>query len=140
MLRSPPKSTTATAAAAITCSRFIPRSNFSACPQSYSLQFHAFRIGYSTKFINKPFVHTSSSPNQMAASTSDQIRVSPSPTATVITLNPIEATPESFQEFGQVVEASPDGDEFGPHDAQLDLSRGIPRFSLSLSLSCLLDR
>ncbi|XP_073304904.1 uncharacterized protein [Primulina huaijiensis] len=46
---------------------------------------------------------------------------------TEIKLNPIEATPESFHEFGQVVEASPDGDKFGPHDAQLDLSRGIPR-------------
>lgn len=48
---------------------------------------------------------------------------------TEIKLNPIEATPESFHEFGQVVEASPDGDEFGPQDAQLDLSRGIPRSS-----------
>ncbi|KAL2249220.1 UNVERIFIED_CONTAM: hypothetical protein Sindi_2395700 [Sesamum indicum] len=45
----------------------------------------------------------------------------------VVKLKPIEATPESFQEFGQVVEASPDGDEFGPRDAQLDLSHGIPR-------------
>lgn len=30
--------------------------------------------------------------------------------------------------FSQVIEASPDGEEFGPHDAQLDLSNGIPRF------------
>ncbi|KAI4373034.1 hypothetical protein MLD38_011203 [Melastoma candidum] len=45
-----------------------------------------------------------------------------------VKLNPIEATPESFQEFGQVIEASPDGEEFGPRDAQLDLSLGIPRF------------
>ncbi|KAG4151723.1 hypothetical protein ERO13_D04G083000v2 [Gossypium hirsutum] len=47
---------------------------------------------------------------------------------TVIKLKPIEATPESFKEFGQVIEASPDGAEFGPTDAQLDLSKGIPRF------------
>ncbi|PPD83815.1 hypothetical protein GOBAR_DD19249 [Gossypium barbadense] len=47
---------------------------------------------------------------------------------TVIKLKPIEATPESFKEFGQVIEASPDGEEFGPTDAQLDLSKGIPRF------------
>ena len=60
---------------------------------------------------------------QMAATSS-------SPAA--IRLQPIEATPESFSEFGQVIEASPDGDEFGPLDAQLDLSRGIPR-SISLS-------
>ncbi|KAL5569255.1 hypothetical protein UlMin_025830 [Ulmus minor] len=45
-----------------------------------------------------------------------------------VKLKPIEATPETFEEFGQVVEASPDGDEFGPQDAQLDLSLGIPRF------------
>ncbi|OMO81158.1 hypothetical protein COLO4_23732 [Corchorus olitorius] len=43
-------------------------------------------------------------------------------------LKPIEATKESFKEYGQVIEASPDGDEFGPDDAQLDLSKGIPRF------------
>lgn len=39
----------------------------------------------------------------------------------------IEATPESFKEYGQVIEASPDGEEFGPKDAQLNLSQGIPR-------------
>ncbi|GAV91334.1 hypothetical protein CFOL_v3_34730 [Cephalotus follicularis] len=39
-----------------------------------------------------------------------------------------EATAESFEEFGQVIEALPDGVEFGPHDAQLDLSHGVPRF------------
>ncbi|XP_060184172.1 uncharacterized protein LOC132613900 [Lycium barbarum] len=47
---------------------------------------------------------------------------------TVVKLKPIEATPESFKEFGQVIQASPDGEKFGPSDAQLDLSRGIPRF------------
>ncbi|KAL6126509.1 hypothetical protein ACLB2K_074557 [Fragaria x ananassa] len=45
-----------------------------------------------------------------------------------VKLKAIEATPETFGEYGQVVEASPDGDEFGPRDAQLDLSRGVPRF------------
>ncbi|XP_010244972.1 PREDICTED: uncharacterized protein LOC104588653 [Nelumbo nucifera] len=49
-------------------------------------------------------------------------------TPSVVKLKAIEATPASFEEFGQVIEASPDGDEFGPRDAQLDLSRGIPRF------------
>ncbi|XP_034702835.1 uncharacterized protein LOC117927461 [Vitis riparia] len=43
-------------------------------------------------------------------------------------LTPIEATPETFKEFGQVIGVSPDGEKFGPQDAQLDLSRGIPRF------------
>ncbi|XP_048231599.1 uncharacterized protein LOC8263362 isoform X2 [Ricinus communis] len=47
---------------------------------------------------------------------------------TVVNLKPIEATPESFKEYGQVIEPSPDGDEFGPQDAQLDLTQGIPRF------------
>jgi hypothetical protein len=46
---------------------------------------------------------------------------------TVLTLRAVEATPESFAPFGQVIAASPDGDQFGPQDAQLDLSRGIPR-------------
>uniref|UniRef100_A0ACD5W4C7 Uncharacterized protein n=1 Tax=Avena sativa TaxID=4498 RepID=A0ACD5W4C7_AVESA len=46
----------------------------------------------------------------------------------VVKLRAVEATPESFAPFGQVIAASPDGDQFGPHDAQLDLSRGIPRF------------
>ncbi|XP_010525715.1 PREDICTED: uncharacterized protein LOC104803452 [Tarenaya hassleriana] len=45
-----------------------------------------------------------------------------------VNLIPIEATPESFHDYGQVIEASSDGDEFGPTDAQLDLSRGTPRF------------
>ncbi|KAJ0259729.1 Ureidoglycolate hydrolase [Hirschfeldia incana] len=45
-----------------------------------------------------------------------------------VNLIPIEATPESFADYGQVIEASSDGDRFGPNDAQLDLSRGIPRF------------
>ena len=49
----------------------------------------------------------------------------------VLKLKPIESTPESFQEFGQVVEASPNGEEFGPKDAQLNLSKGIPRLLFS---------
>lgn len=53
------------------------------------------------------------------------------PLPVTVKLNPIEATPETFQEFGQVIEASPDGEEFGPRDAQLDLRRGIPRFNYS---------
>ncbi|CAK9139750.1 unnamed protein product [Ilex paraguariensis] len=48
----------------------------------------------------------------------------------VVKLDLIEATPETFKEFGQVIEASPDGEEFGPRDAQLDLSQGIPRFHI----------
>jgi len=47
----------------------------------------------------------------------------------------IEATPASFKEYGQVIEASSDGEGFGPNDAQLDLSQGIPRFSFNLQFS-----
>ncbi|XP_022154427.1 uncharacterized protein LOC111021698 [Momordica charantia] len=43
-------------------------------------------------------------------------------------LKAIEATRESFAEYGQVVEAMDDGVNFGPLDAQLDLSNGTPRF------------
>ncbi|KAL5227944.1 hypothetical protein ABZP36_016209 [Zizania latifolia] len=46
----------------------------------------------------------------------------------VVTVRAEEATPESFAPFGQVVASSSDGDQLGPNDAQLDLSRGIPRF------------
>ncbi|KAL7148358.1 hypothetical protein ABFS83_06G173200 [Erythranthe nasuta] len=119
----PPKSTNTAAAShtttSISSSSFSPRPNFPAGRQSHSLHRHRFRI-------NKSLSHSSSYSNQMAAATSDEIRASPSPT--VISLKPIEATPESFHEFGQVIVASPDGDEFGPRDAQLDLSHGIPRF------------
>ncbi|XP_057981900.1 uncharacterized protein LOC131167105 isoform X2 [Malania oleifera] len=45
-----------------------------------------------------------------------------------ITLRAIEATPATFEEYGQVIEASSGAEEFGPHDAQLDVARGIPRF------------
>ncbi|KAH8497239.1 hypothetical protein H0E87_019790 [Populus deltoides] len=51
-------------------------------------------------------------------------------------VKPIEATPESFKEYGQVLEASPDGEEFGPKDAQLNLSQGIPRGQRILGPSC----
>lgn len=44
-----------------------------------------------------------------------------------VKLIPIEATPETFADYGQVIEASRDGASFGPDDAQLDLSRGTPR-------------
>lgn len=37
-------------------------------------------------------------------------------------------TPEAFAPFGQVLEPTLDGKPFGPDDAQLDISRGIPRF------------
>ncbi|CAK8569351.1 unnamed protein product [Lathyrus sativus] len=49
-------------------------------------------------------------------------------TVKVVTVKPIEATPSTFQDYGQVIEVSPDGEGFGPRDAQLDLSKGIPKF------------
>ncbi|CAN0909314.1 hypothetical protein LINGRAHAP2_LOCUS25722 [Linum grandiflorum] len=45
-----------------------------------------------------------------------------------VKLKPIEATPESFKDYGQVIGPSPDGEEFGPQDAQLNLTEGTPRF------------
>ncbi|XP_050208942.1 uncharacterized protein LOC126659666 [Mercurialis annua] len=48
--------------------------------------------------------------------------------AAIMKVKAIEATPESFKEYGQVIEASSDGGKFGPQDAQLDLGQGIPRF------------
>ncbi|ARQ02784.1 hypothetical protein CAK95_06115 [Pseudorhodoplanes sinuspersici] len=40
----------------------------------------------------------------------------------------VEATPQTFSRYGQVVMPMEDGLPFGPDDAQLDLSRGTPRF------------
>ena len=37
-------------------------------------------------------------------------------------------TPATFQPFGQVIFPSDDGAVFGPDDAQLEISQGIPRF------------
>ncbi|RDX86441.1 hypothetical protein CR513_32228 [Mucuna pruriens] len=54
----------------------------------------------------------------------------------VLTLKAMEATPSTFQDYGQVVEASPDGQEFGPHDAQLDLTQGTPRFYILRLENC----
>lgn len=48
----------------------------------------------------------------------------------IVPLRVTELTPESFASFGQVIDPQPDGSRFGPLDAQLDLSRGIPRWVL----------
>jgi hypothetical protein len=45
----------------------------------------------------------------------------------LVKLRAVEATPDSFAPFGQSIAASPDGDQFSPHDAHLDLIHGIPR-------------
>ena len=37
-------------------------------------------------------------------------------------------TAEAFKAFGQVIAPAVDGRPFGPDDAQLDITRGIPRF------------
>lgn len=50
----------------------------------------------------------------------------------MVKLKVIEATPATFKDYGQVIEASSDGEGFGPNDAQLDLTQGIPRFSFNL--------
>jgi ureidoglycolate hydrolase len=50
---------------------------------------------------------------------------------TDVTVRPIKVnplTPESFAPFGQIIAPVDDGGTFGPGDAQLDLSRGTPRF------------
>jgi ureidoglycolate lyase len=47
------------------------------------------------------------------------------------TVRPIAAnrlTPQTFAPFGQVIAPIEDGVMFGPNDAQLELSRGTPRF------------
>lgn len=39
-----------------------------------------------------------------------------------------ELTEQAFAPFGQVIAPAEDGVPFGPHEAQLELSRGTPRF------------
>eukprot|EP00897_Mesotaenium_endlicherianum_P005753 jgi/Mesen1/5205/ME000258S04305 len=43
-------------------------------------------------------------------------------------IKPLELTAEAFAPFGQIVGPSEDGVEYGPQDAELDLSQGLPRF------------
>jgi ureidoglycolate lyase len=47
---------------------------------------------------------------------------------TVVELPVQPLTAAAFAPFGQVLEPTPDGRDFGAVDAQLELSRGIPRF------------
>jgi ureidoglycolate hydrolase len=47
---------------------------------------------------------------------------------TLRSLSAQEITPEVFRPFGQVIVPMHDGLEYGPHDAQLDLNQGTPRF------------
>ncbi|KAK2457735.1 ureidoglycolate hydrolase [Trifolium repens] len=54
----------------------------------------------------------------------------------VVTVKAIEATPSSFKDYGQVIEPTPDNHIFGPHDAQLDLTQGIPRLSIMHLQNC----
>lgn len=51
---------------------------------------------------------------------------SPLPSPVALPAQPI--SPELFAPFGQLITACADGAEFGPGDAQLELSGGIPRF------------
>jgi len=42
-------------------------------------------------------------------------------------------TPENFAAFGELIQPAPHGKEFGPDEAQLDLSQGQPRLYLMRS-------
>jgi ureidoglycolate hydrolase len=49
-------------------------------------------------------------------------------TVKTIDLKILPLEPETFAAFGQVIKPAVDGTPFGPDDAQLELSRGVPRF------------
>jgi hypothetical protein len=53
---------------------------------------------------------------------------SPSSPPRVLTLIAQELSPEAFLPYGQVVRPVADNANYGPDDAQLDLSRGVPRY------------
>jgi hypothetical protein len=57
----------------------------------------------------------------------------PSQAPSTVALPVTELTPESFAPYGQVIDRQADGVPFGPHDAQLDLRHGIPRYVPFLS-------
>lgn len=40
----------------------------------------------------------------------------------------LPATPETIAPYGTLIRPRPDGGAFGPEDARLELSRGVPRF------------
>ncbi|CAO2195158.1 unnamed protein product [Urochloa humidicola] len=81
------------------------------------------------RLLNSPRLKTRVAAVRASAAQPEQMERKPGEEpARVVKLRAVEATPESFAPFGQVIAASPDGEEFGPHDAQLDLSRGVPRF------------
>ena len=50
------------------------------------------------------------------------------PDVRIVELSAQPLTAETFATFGAVIAAAEDGVPFGPQDAQLDLSRGTPRF------------
>ncbi|CAD5189449.1 unnamed protein product [Musa acuminata subsp. malaccensis] len=73
--------------------------------------------------------HSSSSPSQRLKMGSSYLASALKPSSPkIVKLKPIEVTPARFADFGQVISASSDGEEYGPHDAQLELHRGVPRF------------
>lgn len=45
----------------------------------------------------------------------------------MVKLKPTPLTPDNFRAYGQIVGPTPDGASFGPDDAQLRLTAGIPR-------------
>ena len=46
----------------------------------------------------------------------------------LVELDVTPVTAENFRPYGTLIEVAEDGDVFGPNEAQLDLSRGTPRF------------
>ena len=50
----------------------------------------------------------------------------------VVTLKAIEATSQTFKDYGQVIQSSLDSEEFGLYDAKVKLSRGTPGSCFSL--------
>jgi hypothetical protein len=46
----------------------------------------------------------------------------------LVELDVFPVTTENFRPYGTLIEVAEDGDAFGPNEAQLDLSRGTPRF------------
>jgi ureidoglycolate hydrolase len=71
-------------------------------------------------------IHLRNDRERETVAMSISVAASAGPTFVDLPVQPLTET--AFAPFGQVIAARADGETFGPRDAQLELSRGTPRF------------
>ena len=85
-------------------------------------------VGASTRTMAARPSHSVRSPARSPGRVVASAKAPGGSSTTRVALKAEELTVEAFAPFGQVCKAEEDGVEFGPADAQLDLSQGTPRF------------